>query len=141
MLASRSTALSSRVLRATVFRRTMSSSVTLPVLIVGAGVSGLALAQSLKQHRIPFKLFERDGAADTRAQGYRIRISELAALKECLPPDVYDEFEATCGKNEKPVGRFDAFTGEKGPMMVRTGGPQSQDGNAPAGESRLSRYP
>jgi 2-polyprenyl-6-methoxyphenol hydroxylase-like FAD-dependent oxidoreductase len=39
-----------------------------PVLISGAGLGGLLLAQSLRSHRIPFKLYERDSAGSSRAR-------------------------------------------------------------------------
>lgn len=40
------------------------------VLIVGAGLAGLALGQIFRQARIPFEIFERDDG--TRAQGWSV---------------------------------------------------------------------
>ena len=42
------------------------------VLIVGAGVGGLCLAQSLRKQNISFEVFERDTNADARFQGWAI---------------------------------------------------------------------
>lgn len=42
------------------------------ILIVGAGVGGLCLAQSLREQRISFEIFERDTNADARFQGWAI---------------------------------------------------------------------
>ncbi|KAK7215140.1 hypothetical protein V2G26_003143 [Clonostachys chloroleuca] len=77
-----------------------------PVLIIGSGLSGLALGQSLKRLGIPFHIFERDAANDQRAQGYRIRINQIGldALRACVPEDVYKRFEETTGENCKPSG-------------------------------------
>lgn len=76
-----------------------------PVLITGSGLSGLTLAQALKRHGIPFRIFERDAASDHRAQGYRIRINDfgLEALRKCLPENVYARFEETTAQNS-PMG-------------------------------------
>uniref|UniRef100_A0A0B7KN38 FAD-binding domain-containing protein n=1 Tax=Bionectria ochroleuca TaxID=29856 RepID=A0A0B7KN38_BIOOC len=77
-----------------------------PVLIIGSGLSGLALGQSLKRLGIPFHIFERDAANDQRAQGYRIRINQIGldALRTCVPEDIYKRFEETTGENCKPSG-------------------------------------
>lgn len=69
-----------------------------PVLISGAGLGGLLLAQSLRSQRIPFKLYERDTAGSSRGQGYRLRISidGISALEEVLDPAHYARFRAGC---------------------------------------------
>jgi salicylate hydroxylase len=70
---------------------------SLKVLISGAGIGGLALAQGLRRSGIAFEVFERDSAIDSRAQGYRIRMDAVGddALRSCLPPDLYDLYQAT----------------------------------------------
>lgn len=46
------------------------------VLIIGAGLGGLALAQVLHNHGVPFELFERDGAPSARKQGWAVALVE-----------------------------------------------------------------
>ncbi|KAJ5627875.1 hypothetical protein N7490_010103 [Penicillium lividum] len=95
---------------------------TLPVLIIGAGLGGIVLAQALRKNNIPFKLFEQDEQTNLRTQGYRIRISEHGtnALKEALTPDLFTLFEQTCattsgfGVRVTPNGTPIPF-GENGP--------------------------
>ncbi|MDE1011873.1 MAG: NAD(P)-binding protein, partial [Paraburkholderia fungorum] len=41
------------------------------VSIVGAGLGGLCLAQGLRKAGVPFDVYERDAAAESRTQGYR----------------------------------------------------------------------
>ena len=66
-----------------------------PVLIVGAGIGGLCLAQALKKSGTDFHVFERDLTLDYRPQGYRLKIEAdgQQALKDTLPADVYEAFE------------------------------------------------
>lgn len=70
------------------------------VLIIGAGISGLALAHGLQKHGIPFHLYERDHTQTYRAQGYRLRIASEAvtALEYLLPTKAWETFELTCGE-------------------------------------------
>jgi salicylate hydroxylase len=68
------------------------------VSIIGAGLGGLCLAQGLRRAGIPFDVFERDPAPDSRPQGYRIRIDAdgQAALSQTLSREAYARFEHTC---------------------------------------------
>ncbi|KAJ5806463.1 uncharacterized protein N7503_004065 [Penicillium pulvis] len=83
-----------------------------PVLIIGAGLGGICLAQALRKNNIPFKLFEQDKHHNLRTQGYRLRITEhgVNALKESLTPDLFTLFQKTCattagfGVHVKPDG-------------------------------------
>jgi salicylate hydroxylase len=70
---------------------------SMKVLISGAGIGGLALAQSFARSSIAVELFERDSAIDSRAQGYRIRMDADgdSALRTCLLPDLYTLYQAT----------------------------------------------
>ncbi len=49
------------------------------VLIVGAGVSGLALAQILRKHGIDFEIFERDDGKSS--QGWTLGLDERVHLQ------------------------------------------------------------
>jgi salicylate hydroxylase len=70
------------------------------VLIIGGGLGGLCLAQGLKKAGISVAVYERDRTPSERLQGYRISINAQGsrALFQCLPPQLYDTFVATCGK-------------------------------------------
>lgn len=61
-------------------------SASIPILISGAGLASLLLAQSLRLSKIPFKIFERDTSFIFRAQGYRLRLSAegLDAIESTL---------------------------------------------------------
>lgn len=82
-------------------RITMSTSSTQqkPILIIGGGISSLALAQSLLNSRIPFHIYERDAALDTRLQGYRFRLNStgINALATLLPSPLLVRLEKCCG--------------------------------------------
>lgn len=88
---------------------------TKPILISGAGLSGLLLARSLRTNNIPFLLFERDASLAARAQGYRLRISTdgINALKEVLTKDEYAKLESgTAQTGQGGMHSLDAVTGE-----------------------------
>lgn len=70
----------------------MSLSQQLPVIIAGAGIVGLALAQALKKEDIPFQVYERDQNFDARSAGWGISVSwALPALTNCLPSGLSEE--------------------------------------------------
>jgi 2-polyprenyl-6-methoxyphenol hydroxylase-like FAD-dependent oxidoreductase len=60
------------------------------VLIAGAGLSGLTLAQVLRKQGVSFSIFERDLSADARSQGWAIALHGpvLSDLKESMPEDL-----------------------------------------------------
>ena len=74
----------------------------LKVLIVGAGLGGLTLAQSLRGAGIAVQLFERDKSPWDRPQGYRLHLDAdaLNAVGEVLPPLLHALFEATAQRTE-----------------------------------------
>src|SRR5512135_3228318 len=59
------------------------------ILIIGAGLGGLALAQGLVNAGFNVSVFERDESPTSRPQGYRISIRSLGmtALASLLTPE------------------------------------------------------
>lgn len=61
------------------------------VLIIGAGITGLILAQALKQHDIPFTVYERDPSVSARGRGWGLTIHwSLDAFVSLLPQHLVD---------------------------------------------------
>ncbi|KAK9420619.1 putative Monooxygenase [Seiridium unicorne] len=59
------------------------------VLIVGAGLGGLALAQGLRKHGVSYAIFERDESLHSRQQGWAIGLhTVLGELQPGLPDDL-----------------------------------------------------
>ena len=79
-----------------------------PILIIGAGITGLALAHSLAQSRIPFLIFDRDTHLSSRGPGWAVSIHwARPALEYCLPPAVFERVQnaqVCAGTND--IGRF-----------------------------------
>ncbi|TWB23777.1 FAD binding domain-containing protein [Nitrospirillum amazonense] len=67
------------------------------ILIVGAGLGGLSLAQSLSRAGIACEIFERDNAPFDRPQGYRLHLDgdAINAAREVLTPELWRLFEQT----------------------------------------------
>lgn len=78
----------------------MASATRKPILISGAGLASLLLAQRLLRAAIPFRIFERDASMSFRAQGYRLRLSTegLDAIESALSSEAWQRFWATCSK-------------------------------------------
>ncbi|KAH8659363.1 hypothetical protein BGZ60DRAFT_415109 [Tricladium varicosporioides] len=94
----------------------MAASTQKPILISGAGLSSLLLAQSLLRASIPFRIFERDASISFRAQGYRLRLSAegLDAIESVLGPEAFAKFWDACGKTGgSGFALINATTGEK----------------------------
>lgn len=86
------------------------------VIIIGAGTGGMCLAHGLKKAGVRVKVYERDRNRTDGLYGYRVGIDPTGnrALKECLPPELFDTFVATCARAPKYLnvlterGRFTA---------------------------------
>ena len=81
---------------------------SLRVIVAGGGVGGLCLAQGLRKLGIEVTVYERDAGATARGQGYRLRIDHhgTAALRACLPADLFALYEATSSPPYRSVGRI-----------------------------------
>src|SRR5215471_168626 len=81
---------------------------SLSVAIAGAGLSGLCLAQRLRQAGIDVHVYERDPGPFVRRQGYRITVDRdgIAALRDSLPDELFELALATGGTS----GGFFRFT-------------------------------
>jgi 2-polyprenyl-6-methoxyphenol hydroxylase-like FAD-dependent oxidoreductase len=80
----------------------------LKVIVAGAGIGGLALAQGLDAAGVEVAVFEKDASAAFRNQGYRIRINAdgISALRYLLSPSAFELFAATAGM---PGGAMDTL--------------------------------
>ncbi|PYH89997.1 FAD/NAD(P)-binding domain-containing protein [Aspergillus ellipticus CBS 707.79] len=93
-----------------------------PVLIAGAGISGLLLAQHLQQLGVPYQLFEQDSAIDARSGGWGLTLHwALPALRELLPdhlvarlPETYVN-KAAAARGD--TGRFQFFDLQTGSAL------------------------
>ncbi|KFG80136.1 FAD binding domain-containing protein [Metarhizium anisopliae] len=67
-----------------------------PVIIIGAGISGLLLAQHLRQQGVPFRIFERDADMNTRGVGWGLTLNwSLPMLRSLLRPELLSRFAET----------------------------------------------
>ncbi|MEV6369256.1 NAD(P)/FAD-dependent oxidoreductase [Micromonospora musae] len=73
------------------------------VLIVGAGTGGLCLAHGLRRAGISVAVYERYRTRGEGLLGYRVGIGPTGsrALRECLPPELFDIYLATCARSPR----------------------------------------
>jgi 2-polyprenyl-6-methoxyphenol hydroxylase-like FAD-dependent oxidoreductase len=92
----------------------------LQVVIIGAGIGGLCLAQGLKKAGISVAVYERDRTVTDRLQGYRVHINPAGsrALHACLPPHLFDAFDRTGGKPSRAIH----FLTEQMGVLLSVGG-------------------
>jgi 2-polyprenyl-6-methoxyphenol hydroxylase-like FAD-dependent oxidoreductase len=69
------------------------------VLVAGAGLGGLCLAQGLRGAGIEAEVYERDPAIAARFQGYRLMLNPVGydALRGCLPQRLHPLLDAIVG--------------------------------------------
>jgi len=69
----------------------------LKVIVIGAGLGGLCLAQALRRRGIDVEVFERDKTPWDRPQGYRLHLDSdgIDALSQVLTPEIFQLFDAT----------------------------------------------
>ncbi|KAK4500102.1 hypothetical protein PRZ48_008288 [Zasmidium cellare] len=72
-------------------------STDMKVLIIGSGLGGLSLAQSLRRSGVPFEIYERDSTPFDRSQGYRLHLDgdAINTVGEVLTPDLQALFKET----------------------------------------------
>lgn len=75
------------------------------VVIVGAGLGGLCLAQGLRRRGIGVTVLEADPALEARRQGYRLNINVTGAraLAACLPEPLLRLYQATSHRQVEPT--------------------------------------
>lgn len=66
------------------------------VLIIGAGMGGLTLAQALRKKGIPFDVFEQDEGPLSRGPGYSLGLYSLNELFDGALPDDLPPFLSAC---------------------------------------------
>nr|MDT0657306.1 NAD(P)/FAD-dependent oxidoreductase [Micromonospora sp. DSM 115978] len=71
------------------------------VIVIGAGTGGLCLAHGLRRAGVPVTVYERYRTRRDGLYGYRIGVGPTGcrALRECLPPELFDTFLATCARS------------------------------------------
>lgn len=100
-----------------------------PIIIIGAGLGGLALAQGLHKSSIPVKIYERGLSQDLRSQGYRLRIhgDGLDALRSVLTDEIWNLFKDTCADTVLgSLPSINALTCEVTPATFNGNNPQGK---------------
>lgn len=89
----------------------MANKVETPIIVVGAGISGLLLAQYLTQAKIPFRIFERREDLETTNVGWGLTLTwSLPTLRDLLPASLWDRLpEAYVDRAAVERGEASAF--------------------------------
>ena len=104
------------------------------VVIIGAGIGGLCLAQGLRKAGIPVQVYERDTRPGSRWEGYRIAINAdgATALEARLPDPLWRAFLATSGTG----GPFTVLNSRLDPLFQR---PEDDDARFAVDRATLRR--
>jgi 2-polyprenyl-6-methoxyphenol hydroxylase-like FAD-dependent oxidoreductase len=70
------------------------------VIVIGGGTGGMCLAHGLRRAGADVQVFERHRTRTDGLHGYRVGIDPdgSRALKDCLPPEVFELFTRTCAR-------------------------------------------
>ncbi|KAI9491236.1 hypothetical protein BDB00DRAFT_833579 [Zychaea mexicana] len=99
-----------------------------PVLIIGAGISGLTLANVLKYRGVPYKIFERDASAFARFQGWAITLNfSLPMLKAAIAPAKYATLGAKAAVNPNDRASFAVVDGIESRCLGLMSAPPNTD--------------
>ncbi|WP_338761106.1 NAD(P)/FAD-dependent oxidoreductase [Nocardia vulneris] len=100
------------------------------VIVIGAGLGGLCLAQGLRRAGIGVAVYERDAAVDARAQGHRLHLDWRGrrALAESLPPQLFSLIGAIAGRPAPVVHGFDAQLSPTGVFTLDEPAPEQSVG-------------
>lgn len=97
----------------------------LPVIIIGAGISGLLLAQHLLRQGIRFRIFERDNDFATRGVGWGLTLHwALSAARELL-----GEEHSPSSKKPTWIGKVSKLDCRRG-FLLRSEHGGEEGGNA-----------
>ncbi|KAG7150936.1 FAD-dependent monooxygenase like protein [Verticillium longisporum] len=103
-----------------------------PVLIIGAGISGLLLAQHLLHRSVPFRIFDRDADFTTRGvatEAQRIRVTR-ERLRQLIAEDIPIEwsraFSSFEEQGERVIVKFDDGSEATGRIVVGCDGSTSR---------------
>jgi 2-polyprenyl-6-methoxyphenol hydroxylase-like FAD-dependent oxidoreductase len=85
----------------------------LKVLVIGAGLGGLSVAQSLRAQDVDVQVYERDSSPWDRPQGYRLHLEAdaLNALREVLPAGLHRVFRDTAMRTQPYTTILDTSLG------------------------------
>src|SRR5215475_888962 len=83
------------------------------VIVVGAGIGGLTLAQGLREVGIDVTVYERDGPGG-RPQGISLHVDDrgMTALRACLSSDRFALAQATMGGSREQTLTVSEVDGE-----------------------------
>ncbi|GAA5815414.1 hypothetical protein MFLAVUS_008922 [Mucor flavus] len=115
----------------------MSNNIKNKVIIVGGGLAGLTLANSLQMQGIPFEVYERDESPDSRMQGWGITLHFcLPFLRKCVPEEAFENFSQKVSVNPESKDGGMSFTFHN----ANTGEVMMSMKNEPGTAYRAHRY-
>ncbi|KAH6123433.1 hypothetical protein HBI69_052420 [Parastagonospora nodorum] len=92
------------------------------VIIIGAGITGLVLAQALKKEGIRYSIFEKDESLNVRSNEWTMAIHwALERLETLLPPEAYANMEKASCNPAVPInagGNYPIIHAETGNIIA-----------------------